>query len=460
MRLYDFIERLSARLVVRWGAPIPDVIQLRPRAISLAKAKALFATGHFEACVEGLKLDMSDEGIILHARALLRLDLVVDARSLLEANQPAESNQKAFVTHGAWLCRALARTTEIDEILFSKLSQLARKLSDTVVLNELCFAQALQEFVAEKYALASSILLQYEKLAIGRSRVEMLSTLGVIAAIQGNAKEKVRYSRAALECYYDEVIEQDDYLELHTLNNLAGAISDSFAPEDQDYLLTRVAEVKAGLEPRNIRCSLFLHCGWIAAIVGDYITALANFREAANLASTPALKAVSFAWRAYIAYEMNEPLMSAECINDAQLALDEVNWAETSGEECDAFLALAEVLAYSDTKRALALLEVYSAVKSKVTRLAQNGHDVPIDRARLLQVRGAILRAEGHYTEAHSHFLQAFELFQANGAQFRAANAALDAHELVGDPILSNFALTEAAKLPKSLLARRLTQKT
>jgi len=455
MRLYDFIERLSARLVVRWGAPIPDVIQLRPRAISLAKAKALFATGHFEACVEGLALDESHHGVILRARASLRLNDVSQARTTLEAYSPAITDKQQCADRGVWLCRVMARSGELDHSFTMQVENIADELNDQAVSSGIQYARVLQAWFLSDYTTAEQLLMQSERQAIGRQRVEMLSALSSVAIVRGDTDAQIQYAKNALD-YYDRSCERDDYLEIATMNNLSLGIANRYSLVDRQYWAKRLEKIRPGVEPRRIRCDMLINSAWIAAIDGDYTLALSKFREAGKLATTPGLRAISSAWRAYIAYEMNEPLLTQECINDAQAAFDKVDWESTSSDEPEALLVIAEVLANMDSKRAAGLLDVHSAIRSRSDRLSPNAHEIPIDRARIAQIYGKIERLEGRYTSARIRFLEAFQLFKLSGTEWRAAISALDAYEIAVDPDLLKFAIDEAACRPNSLLTRRL----
>ena len=190
---------------------------------------------------------------------------------------------------------------------------------------------------------------------------------------------------------------------------------------------------------------------WRAAFAGNDAAAFRQFRIAADLAASDALRLLALVDRASLIWEMDEPFTAADALDEAEELARSVDWSATSRRERFALLQLAILLARREPLRADAALRTYEAIAKH-----DSGCGDKRQRAAEAHAFGATAAACGHAAAAAPLFAEAFRLYRERRCAWRAALVALDLHELSGDDALLGFAQRRAKRMPHSWLARRV----
>ncbi len=195
--------------------------------------------------------------------------------------------------------------------------------------------------------------------------------------------------------------------------------------------------------------------GTDAFMRGDSARAQWRFRDAASLAPSPAWQVVARLDRAYVArVSQNEPWALDELADALNLARG-VAWAQTTGEERLALVALAELLAPVDPAEAQRCAATYSMLG---TQSVSPRFAISTDRRAVGFEQYAFGRVEqmaGNRESAEAALTQAYEIFAPIDHQYRAMLAASALAELTADPVWFERTRDHLAWYPGSPIAAK-----
>ncbi|HTU82774.1 MAG TPA: helix-turn-helix transcriptional regulator [Candidatus Acidoferrales bacterium] len=158
------------------------------------------------------------------------------------------------------------------------------------------------------------------------------------------------------------------------------------------------------------------------------------------------------AWVSRIAGERAS--FEAEALSAAEIALS-LDWTRPAGEESSALLVGAEMLARVDVSIAAALLERHAEAHRRVAHSMALRRDPKIAALRSV-AESAVASAKGDVNAARRAAKTAFDLYDGQGAQWRAAWCALMLYRAgCGDEWLA-VARTNVAEYPHSFVAAEL----
>ena len=195
--------------------------------------------------------------------------------------------------------------------------------------------------------------------------------------------------------------------------------------------------------------------GWSSALRGNHIGAFREFRGAAAIAPSTALKVWALADRAYLGRELGEHALSRDELEGAAELACRIDWNTIVGDDRAALLHLAKQTAAVAPARARALFDTYRRIKSTLGHDSLNRVDRRL-RAHESFAAGVIARAENAARPARAKLRDAFEIWHAIGYRWQAATAAIELAELGGEPGHLAYAAAEARARPNSWLARRI----
>lgn len=195
---------------------------------------------------------------------------------------------------------------------------------------------------------------------------------------------------------------------------------------------------------------------WTSFLRGESAQAQWLFKEAKSYAASDAWIVMAHLDRAYVArMNGNEPWAVEEALEAHRIARG-VAWSATHGEERQALVMLAVLLAPVDMARAQRYVSAYMQMGkdsvSPMLALAQDRRAGAFEKYAL----GRVHQVLGNEALAIASFEAAFEVFSETGYRFRAALAATGLYETTGEERWREGARRAASVYPQSALCTML----
>jgi DNA-binding CsgD family transcriptional regulator/tetratricopeptide (TPR) repeat protein len=421
--------------------------------------------------------DLRDESVLLRARALYRMLRYTDVIAVLAPVVTTFASSDATATARMLLGTALARAGDVDEGLRGLTDAAADAEASGVhraIQAELAHARALAYWLRGEYHQALRFAAAAERADADVISVRAAQLRGFVAVSQRKFPEALRLFRSAL-ARYRLCHERDESLLDQTVLQVASlelTLRSAGEPGTHRAFEARRIRPWEPLLPGSCSTACLQRMavdGWLHALDGDSVAALALMRQADDLAPTAAWRVWALAQRAGLALAFGEANSAQDLAAQAQALVRDVDWEATEGEERVGLLLLAEVLASLSPALAPALVARYDGLPP----LSRNHvlADDPRERALELHVRGLVARAAGDIPKARTLLKDAAREWRGIGNLWRTALALVELDgTLSGLGVFtlaeqrtppSGFYLEAAALIvrehfPRSFLARRV----
>ncbi len=448
------------------------VIQLKPRAIPLSEAGALYRAALYDDCLGGLNGHDSAQAQALRIRALTklgRLDTALELCSEIDPQLPHLERGERYLLKAVALLR-LGRTEDVQAALLE--ARVAAYSSCTPALEadyettEAHFRYYRQDYDAAACALDRALSvsepaqpwLRHDRayfLSLGLVRARAFDLRKVLAQKEG-LRAQLHWARVALNELDAEPCE-DQWVYATLLSNfalLAKQAGDTALVEDLEGRLSALDwKNSMGLQRFNIVRSL----GWLRALAGDHLGAFREFRSSAELAPSKAWKLCAVLDRSFLARELGQDLFADEELLYALELTKEIDWSpgREAAPPFTALVQLAQLVGARNPAEGRAVLNRYRAARAKCPAITFNAGDRGWCAEESL-AEAIITRGEGRTQLATDLFVNAFDGFDKLGSHWLAARAALELAEITGQPFFHAYASREAQRRPQSWLARRL----
>jgi len=442
------------------------LIALRGRLETRETAVDAFRNGRAAECFSALRGHLDTDSRCLAARAALRLnrpDLALSELSQIDESDLLTAARAECLLLRADALTGLGRFDEAHHTL--ALARIHAYGTPSAALEaDVELALARYAFAGSDFALAAraaQAALDVVPTALDRadyfvplehSRARAYHSLGVIDAAAGHYLEQLVRLRVALAEMRRARL-PDTWTLANLLMNLSFYVRD--LDLDADAAMLR-SEVAAGW-PADLDVQRFYivrSLGWSSALRGDHLGALREFRRAAEIAPTTALKVWALADRAYLGRELGEPTLARDELDQAADLAQRIDWNAIVGDDRAALLHLAKQTAAVSPARARLLFESYRRIKSKLSPHMLNKLDRRL-HAHEHCADGIIARAEGAPAIARERLKRAFEIWDSIGYRWQAATAAIELAELNAGSRYRAYVVHEAAARPTSSLGRR-----
>jgi tetratricopeptide (TPR) repeat protein len=197
---------------------------------------------------------------------------------------------------------------------------------------------------------------------------------------------------------------------------------------------------------------------WDAFLRGESGKAQWMFRDSKAIAPTPAWQVMAHVDRAYVArMNRNEMWAVDELLHAHELARDIV-WSSTTGEERQALVTLAALLAPVDMGHAQHYVSTYIRLGAfnldPTLAIVHDRRAIGFER----YASGRVSQVLGHVASAVKAFEAAYAIFDEAGHHFRAALAAQGLAETTKSETWNEVARRHASAFPNSALYARLTE--
>jgi len=403
--------------------------------------------------------NVSVEAAILRSRALLRHDRTSEAISELNATAPSLGQHRLSAEHRITISLALIKNGRYESAAeaITEADVYATFVKDPELTGEVEYAKAFGAFAKRDYAetnkIAFSALDPRAPIATGR----LLGSIALVAGLSGNHLEQISYFQQSIESL-QSAPQRDYYLEAHALNNLAIPAAELNPMGVREFIAAKYESIAWDTENATLQSLILQHLAWLDALHGDHLSAFGRFRQASRLSSDNSLRALALIGRAFLAREMDELLTAAECLADAHSFITDIDQTGAAFVETSVLLGLASLTAYTDVARASALLDTYAASKAQLDSSYIAAHANPINQAVEFHAYGLVAVAKNELDDGIARLRDAHKLFISIGSTWRAAIVALDIYDITHEDDMLVFAREQAARVPHSWLARRLSQ--
>jgi DNA-binding CsgD family transcriptional regulator/tetratricopeptide (TPR) repeat protein len=455
-----------------------------PLAVAVRKAREAWIAGDYETTL--LRLDeagdsdsigdLRDESLLLRARALYRMLRYADMIEVLGPLVGTFGSADATATARMLLGTALARAGEIERGL-EELTQAAADAEASgahrAIQAELAHARALAHWLQGEYQQALRFAAAAERADADVISVRAAQLRGFIAVSQEKFPEALRLFRSALARYRlcherDESLVEQTVLQVASLELTLCSVREPGTHRAPEARRVRPWEQSSSGSCSTACVQRMAMDGWLYALDGDPLSALALMRQADDLAPTAAWRVWALAQRAGLALAFGEPNSARDLAAQAQSFRD-IDWEATEGEERIGLLLLAEVLASLALPAAPALVARYDGLAPLNRNNVLAGD--PRERALELHVRGIVARASGDIPRARTLLKDATRVWRGIGNLWRTALALIELDATISGSIASvsleqrmapGAFYLEAASLivrehfPRSFLARRV----
>ena len=349
--------------------------------------------------------------------------------------------------------RRLGKTTEFDESLLSARaytwSSRDRELHGELALYEGLRCWSERELDSARGYFEEALPRMSH---VGKARV--YESLGLVAASEEDYDRQVALLVDALYCL-DRSDESDTWVESSLLYNLAALVPDLEFPDVMDLVARRAPNVRWTEATRVQQFQVYRCLGWAAALAGDHLLAIRRFREAADVAPSPAFTLFSCVDRAYLAREMKLDTVLHDALSSAERMVDSINWNDVSGEERIGLLLYAELRAADSPDRALMLMDRYKAIKRKYSPLLAAQSDRRW-AATENYAYGIVTAGVGRHGAAEQHLVEAFEAYSSLKHTWLAVRTAAALYELTGNQKYAAYARDGVAPFKSSWLGERV----
>jgi DNA-binding NarL/FixJ family response regulator len=411
-----------------------------PLAVAVRRAREAWIAGDYETTL--LRLDeaddydavgeLRDDCILLRARALYRMLRYADVIDELRPVITTFTSPDATATARMLLGTALARSGDGND----GLRELAEAAGDAeasqahrAVQAELAHARALAYWLRGDYDLALRFAAAAERANVDVISVRAAQLRGFIAVSRQKFPEALRLFRSTLDRYRscrerDDSLVEQTVLQVASLELTLRSASESGSHRSLEARRVRPWDPFPSRFSSTACAQRMALDGWLYALDGDAVTALALMREADELAPTPAWRVWTLAQRAGLTLGFGEANSARDVAGQAQAFVRDVDWEATGGEERVGLLLLAEVLTWLAPASAPALLARYDGLPPLSRNHVLAGD--PRQRALELHVRGMVARAAGNIPEALTMLKEAVREWRAVGNLWRTSLALIE----------------------------------
>lgn len=278
--------------------------------------------------------------------------------------------------------------------------------------------------------------------------------LGHVAGRNFEYVEQASFARRSIE-ELDDLEIFDHYIAAKALMNLAAVCVEIDLPDVFDFVRDRVAKMTFSTHTRKFEFEIRRALGSCNALRGDHIGALREYRRSASVAPNIASQIKATIDRSILAEEIHEYTFADEELEHALALMKRVDWACASDGSILALLGIAQKLAKRDAEQARIVFDQYVQCKRRI-HFTSGTFGNATYRAWEMHVDGIILRASGSSGRAIQANLEALTTYKLIGLDYRAAVVSAELFELTGEPSYLSYALTHAASIPHSRLARRV----
>jgi hypothetical protein len=285
------------------------------------------------------------------------------------------------------------------------------------------------------------------------SRARALHSLGVVEAAGGRYAAQLALLRTAID-RMDASADRDAWTRANLLMNFAFYVRDFDLEAEAAWLRNELAAPWPG-DLDLQRFYILRSLGWSSALHGNAVGAFRDFRRAAEIAPTPALRVWAHADRAYLSNQLGESAFARDELEQGADLAQRIDWNTIVGDDRAALLHLAKQTAAVAPERARALFESYRRIQARLSPSILNKLDRRL-RAHESFADGVIARAENAPQAAREKLTNAFDIWNAIDYRWQAATAAIELAELGAGDVYRDYALAEAATRPRSWLVRRI----
>ncbi len=455
-----------------------------PLAVAVRRAREAWLAGDYELTL--LNLDEADDGdvfgelrdesLLLRARALYRMLRYRDVIDVLAPVVGTLGVPDATATARMLLGTALARAGSLDEglrVLAEAADEAETGGAHRAVQAELAHGRALAFWLRGEYEQALRFAAAAERADADVISVRAAQLRGFIAISQQRFPEALRLFRSALDRYKrcrerDESLVEQIVLQVASLELTLRSVSEPGSHRALEARHARPWEPALPGSSSTASAQRMALDGWLHALDGNAVEALALMRRASEFAPTTAWHVWTLAQRAALALSFGETHNAHDFAVQAQALVRDVDWETTHGEERVALLLLAEVLAWLSPAAAPPLVARYDALPP-----LNRNHvlaDDPRQRALELHVRGVVARATGQALKARMLLKDAVREWRAIGNLWRTALALIELDAAVsgvasphpkqldspGEFYLEAAALIVQEHFPRSFVACRI----
>jgi len=363
--------------------------------------------------------------------------------------------------HRMALASALSRNGEPDEArrALVEADVYATFVREPELITEVQYYRASQAYVAQDYAAAETIakaaLSSNDESPFAASK--LLCLLAMIKGLRSDPIGQIETLRLALDSL-DRCTNRDIYLEAIILNNIAIPAAEINPPGVREFLTLRYDTIPWNDENSIWQFHILHQLAWLDALNGDHLSAFGRFRSASRIAPSFAWQALALAGRAYLAREMDERLTASECFSDASASIQKVTWSNSISSESVSLLMLASLAAKTDVEASAAFLKTFESAAVHIDPIRSAAHADPILAGLEAHAYGLVSIAGSERAKALMFLRKAYGLFVSVGSTWRAAVVALDIYDITHEDDMLVFAREQAARVPHSWLARRLSQ--
>jgi len=243
---------------------------------------------------------------------------------------------------------------------------------------------------------------------------------------------------------------------LHSLLRVAAELGDDEAADDGEQLYDAIVWT-ADLADAQFLCVRAL--AWDAFLRGESARAQWLLKDSSALAPSDAWKVTAHVDRAYVARINGNEAWAADELTQAQEIAMGVVWSETVGEERQALVTLAALLAPSDMARAQRFVSTYVRLGShSLDPTLAIAHD-PRAAGFSEYALGRVHRVLGNSAASIAAFEASYRIFDKAEHHFRSALAAEGLFQMTGAPKWQERARDHASHFPKSAFFSFLSER-
>ncbi len=444
-----------------------SVTRLKPRVGNYQEALRAYRSADLSVCFSELHGRLDPASCLLRARALARSDLPRNAFAELlqfapELGHHAHVGERLLLS-GAALTRLGKLEAAEPSLTDARVHAIAAACTPMVAEAE--YYLALLRYVhgdaEQARTLCESVLelraLPYERNAyeipLAHTRARAFELLGALEMLKGRYDLQLAATHNALSELGREPI-GDSWIETQNLVNLAARARELDDDRSIAVAVARVDGIQWNDDLRARHWDILNSLGWSMALRGNHIGAFRYFRRAVAAATNDAERIISTAYRASLAFDLDQRLVGLEELEHAMEMARDVDWDACNGDRRTALLDLAETLAPIDVCAAREWLNTYRKSRSRADILSFAAVD-PFVTSHERFTEGCVARYEGRTDVAIASMTDAFTRWNEAGFAWRAGRAAIELAELGAGELYVASARREAARRPLSWFARR-----
>ncbi len=433
-----------------------------PEQQQLVEARELLRTGWYDETLVRLEgceewpAPLNTQAIVLRAEAQLRRDPIDALEELARASHAFESRD-ALIDYYIISAKAYANSRNFESA--RQMLVLAAELAagHPNRMPEIAHHRARTRYLEGHFETSDSDLALALTNPDPGARLMTLVVRSWVHAGAGDYEAQIADLREAIALARENLNACDYHTlgrALHSLLRIAFELGDAQAADEAEALYEQI-EWTPDLRDAQFLCLRAL--AWDAFLRGDSARAQWLFRDSKELAPTVAWKIMAHVDRAYVARINRNEAWALEELTQAQDLARTISWAEIDGEERQALVTLAALLAPVDMARAQRFVSMYVKLGSQsldpTLAIAHDRRAEGFSQYALARVHQVL----GNTAAATAAFEEAYAIFEAANHHFRAALAAQGLAELIGTEFWADRARAHAVHFPKSAFYQFLT---